>query len=95
MELAFHKHLDQCKQCREHPFALCPEGTRLLKQTVTLTQYEQNIVTAFKDLCKTQPDGASPAEVTRLLHERKQLSKLDSTLDIEKIMRELRNRGEL
>jgi hypothetical protein len=26
----FHAHLDVCKQCREHPFALCPVGERLL-----------------------------------------------------------------
>lgn len=26
----FHDHLDVCDQCREHPFALCREGDRLL-----------------------------------------------------------------
>jgi len=26
----FHKHLDQCEQCREHPFNLCPIGNKLL-----------------------------------------------------------------
>jgi hypothetical protein len=26
----FHKHLDECKQCRENPFALCFVGTLLL-----------------------------------------------------------------
>lgn len=31
----FHDHLDKCRQCREHPFALCLEGTRLLKQEAT------------------------------------------------------------
>lgn len=30
----FHKHLDVCRQCREHPFALCLEGSRLLHETV-------------------------------------------------------------
>lgn len=28
--VAFHAHLDHCRQCREHPFALCPLGARLL-----------------------------------------------------------------
>lgn len=27
---AFHTHLDVCKQCREHPFQLCPVGAVLL-----------------------------------------------------------------
>lgn len=26
----FHKHLDRCAQCANHPFALCTEGARLL-----------------------------------------------------------------
>lgn len=27
---AFHSHLDQCAQCREHPMGLCPVGAELL-----------------------------------------------------------------
>lgn len=27
---SFHDHLDTCAQCREHPFALCGVGARLL-----------------------------------------------------------------
>lgn len=27
---AFHAHLARCVQCREHPFAPCEEGARLL-----------------------------------------------------------------
>jgi hypothetical protein len=27
---AFNAHLDQCKQCREQPFNLCPAGVLLL-----------------------------------------------------------------
>ncbi len=27
----FHKHLDGCVQCANHPFALCSEGARLLE----------------------------------------------------------------
>ena len=30
----FHKHLDECIQCREHPFDLCPIGIKLLKAVV-------------------------------------------------------------
>ena len=26
----FHAHLDVCKQCRDHPFDLCPVGAPLL-----------------------------------------------------------------
>lgn len=28
----FHKHLDGCKQCADHPFALCMTGAMLLEQ---------------------------------------------------------------
>lgn len=27
----FHKHLDECTQCREHPFDLCATGDLLLR----------------------------------------------------------------
>ena len=26
----FHAHLDECKQCRDRPFGLCPSGQTLL-----------------------------------------------------------------
>lgn len=32
--LAFHRHLDACQQCREHPFDLCGAGSFLLQQAV-------------------------------------------------------------
>lgn len=28
---AFHAHLDECEQCREHPFNLCAVGESLLR----------------------------------------------------------------
>lgn len=28
----FHDHLDACEQCREHPFELCPEGSKKLRE---------------------------------------------------------------
>lgn len=31
----FHAHLDICKQCREHPFNLCAEGSRVLFEAAT------------------------------------------------------------
>jgi len=31
----FHSHLDECEQCREHPFNLCPEGELILKKVTT------------------------------------------------------------
>jgi hypothetical protein len=27
----FHRHLDECQQCREHPFALCAAGAVILQ----------------------------------------------------------------
>lgn len=40
----FHRHLDECQQCREHPFALCQAGERLLlsmqEQTVERSEHE-------------------------------------------------------
>jgi hypothetical protein len=30
-DAAFHRHLDQCKQCELHPFDLCREGAILLR----------------------------------------------------------------
>jgi hypothetical protein len=33
----FHDHLDVCKQCREHPFGLCPIGAAALQQEATET----------------------------------------------------------
>ena len=31
----FHAHLDICEQCREHPFDLCREGSRLLEEAAS------------------------------------------------------------
>lgn len=31
---AFEAHLDACRQCREHPFDLCVDGARLLREAV-------------------------------------------------------------
>lgn len=30
----FHAHLDDCVQCRNNPFELCPQGRELLKKAV-------------------------------------------------------------
>jgi predicted anti-sigma-YlaC factor YlaD len=27
---AFHNHLDNCSQCRNNPFDLCPTGAKLI-----------------------------------------------------------------
>ncbi len=32
---AFHKHLDDCRQCANHPFELCSVGAELLELAVT------------------------------------------------------------
>jgi hypothetical protein len=31
--IKFHAHLDECEQCRNHPFELCSKGAQLLVQT--------------------------------------------------------------
>jgi hypothetical protein len=31
---AFHNHLDNCKQCRNNPFNMCPAGDALIKAAV-------------------------------------------------------------
>lgn len=36
MDNPFHKHLDECKQCREHPFSLCPVGENKMKEAIAL-----------------------------------------------------------
>jgi len=30
--IPFHQHLNVCRQCRERPMQLCPEGARLLRE---------------------------------------------------------------
>ena len=30
----FHAHLDECKQCRENPFGMCPIGQARLEEAV-------------------------------------------------------------
>ena len=58
-----------------------------------------NIVKAFKAICIRNAaegeSGASPAEVTKYLAERNELADLDTVIDVEKIMRKLRERGQL
>lgn len=29
---AFHEHLDECEQCENQPFNLCPVGAKLLQE---------------------------------------------------------------
>lgn len=36
MDNPFHKHLDECKQCREHPFSLCLVGENKMKEAIAL-----------------------------------------------------------
>ena len=35
----FHKHLDECSQCENHPFNLCPKGADLIKKPVEASTY--------------------------------------------------------
>jgi hypothetical protein len=57
-----------------------------------MTDYEQNVCKIFRDLV-AQNGGASPAEVTHALREKDQLPALDTVIDVERTMRELRDRG--
>jgi hypothetical protein len=58
--------------------------------------YDEKVIRCFKDACKNNgSNSASPADVTRLMAERKWLTSLDTVIDIADIMKELRNRGDL
>lgn len=54
--------------------------------------YNEKICQVFRDLCQRN-GGASPAEVTEEMVNRGWLSDLDTVIDIEKLMRGLRDRG--
>lgn len=58
-----------------------------------MTEYEQKILSAFQDLCKANGDGASPHEVTQEMHRRGHLAEMDTVIDIEDQMKNLRSRG--
>ena len=30
----FHAHLDECVQCRTQPFNLCPNGQKIMEETM-------------------------------------------------------------
>ena len=47
-ESKFHDHLDECKQCREHPFALCTTGATLLRAEVTEVVCPGPFVSAYE-----------------------------------------------
>ncbi len=73
------------------------------KTAATLTptrpgeSYEEKVMRAFRDASKINGpgQGASAAEVTELLFQRGELSRLDSCLDIADIMKKLRAEGRL
>jgi hypothetical protein len=46
----FHVHLDVCKQCRDHPFELCPTGAELLKGAA-MSATQDRIGKKFKVNC--------------------------------------------
>ena len=37
---AFHEHIDKCSVCEQDPFNLCPEGERLIKATLDVSDKE-------------------------------------------------------
>lgn len=57
--------------------------------------YDDKIIMVFKYVCKKSQDGcASPVQVTNEMAKRGWLADLDSVIDIERIMRRLRNEEE-
>lgn len=38
--LEFDQHLDQCQQCEQHPFEMCPIGDVLLSELVEVALKE-------------------------------------------------------
>ncbi len=57
--------------------------------------YADKIIQCFRDLCDKQSDGASPDEVTKLMHERGWLAAADTVIDIADLMKDLRDTGRL
>ena len=39
----FYKHLDECEQCRNHPFDLCLTGDKLLIKAVTTSSNDMQM----------------------------------------------------
>lgn len=39
--LAFNAHLDKCAQCKNHPFSLCDEGSKLLHEATGTENVER------------------------------------------------------
>lgn len=45
MSQDFHKHLDKCPQCKNHPFNLCSKGERILfTETVKIVDVFQTVL---------------------------------------------------
>jgi len=55
--------------------------------------YDEKIRLVWNELCEENGDGASPSEVTARMHTRGWLSPMDTVIDIERLMRGLRDRG--
>lgn len=42
--MTFDEHLDECAQCREHPFDLCPAGASLLERVGDAPDIMEHVV---------------------------------------------------
>jgi hypothetical protein len=54
----FHDHLDICKQCREHPFDLCPVGVAAMRNAAAAihsTRVDENGVLREMDAVSKYP----------------------------------------
>jgi hypothetical protein len=48
----FTNHLDDCEQCRDHPFALCPVGHRLLLACAVTHDGPTDLISTFDRISK-------------------------------------------
>lgn len=65
----YHDHLDACEQCRNHPFALCSDGERILRAFVAGEEWKPPVEVPLRGV-KSTKNGHAPhvtAEDARML----------------------------
>ncbi len=55
MTNVFHKHLDVCVQCAEHPWGLCKDGARLLEEAAKKAMDEMAVYGPSEDDADREP----------------------------------------
>ena len=61
---AYHDHLDRCTWCREHPFALCAEGARALREAASVPVPLSAFDAGWRDGWDIPPDPTGAREPT-------------------------------